>query len=130
MTGGAKKEEEKANHSKESREEFKFVMHVSSTHIKQDGKELKYEAKVSKTPAIRLHFKTEQVKVASIVKRILSYVNKRLRMTDVKEVHFKMGKETMKFKGDKLDEMMDVSKEPKVSELNVVMSHTPRQPSS
>jgi hypothetical protein len=123
MVGG-KKESENSD-APADKGEFKFVMHVSKAHVKQDGKELKYEAQVTKVPPIRLHFRTETIKLAMIVKRLLRFINKRLRMTDVTEVHLKMGKDTKKYKGDKLDEDIDVSKEPKVDEIKVLMTHTP-----
>ena len=132
LKGGAKDEDKKTKTVKKSsdtkdkttkHEDFPFVMHIESTHIKQESPEMSYESKVSKNPAMRLHFRESSIKVASIVKRILSYVNKYLRMTDVKEVHIKMDKETKKFKGDNLEEMIDVSKEPTVKEFKVVMGY-------
>jgi hypothetical protein len=111
LDGGARKkaEESDSESSDASSVDDRKVISVSEIDITQKRDDFTFESTTKKSPAINLKFRGDEVKVAAVVKALLRYVNKRLRMQSVKEVTLVSGKKKDTFKGDNLGDMLKLN---------------------
>lgn len=106
----------------EKKEDDRPSMRVGCVNIVQEKEDLHFEGRICKTPAIRVKVSDADVKIAKVVKILLRFVNKRLRMSDVKSVEVVKGKKKTEYAGDKLDATINVEKMAEIDEVNVQMN--------
>ena len=98
-----------------------YILNVKSINIKQKG-EYTYDVSMSRKPAFRIRFYTKSVPKAKVIKSILHFVNKNLRMKFVKNVTITQGKKKDKLAGDKLEGEIDISKEITIDDITINMT--------
>jgi hypothetical protein len=98
-----------------------FVLNVGQISVDQKNDKVVFNGSMSKVPAFRIRFHNKEVKLAKVVKSLLRFINKNLRMKDVKSVVLVSGKKKEKLNGDKLDSVLDLSKELSYDEVTVVL---------
>jgi len=113
--GGKKDSEEKEQNTGE------FSFKVKCVHVKQSNDTHKFEGKMCKTPAIRMRFKYSEVSWALIVKSLLRFVNKSLRIKFVKKVNAKIGKDKISLEGDNLKDKVDLSQDKEYDEIEILL---------
>lgn len=121
LTGGVDKNAAKKSDSDEKPKDSGFILQVKKITVTQKG-EYNYSAVMSRDPPFRVRFHSEKVPTAKVVKSILSFVNRHLRMKFVKDVSITIGKKTDKYKGEKIDGEMDLTKNLVLDEVNVTMT--------
>ena len=104
------------------RERGKFIVQIKSIHVEQNEKEHKFKGVMTKTPPIKMSFHEKEIKMATLVKAALRFVNKNMRMKFVKEVEISKGKNKDKMKGDKLEGTVDLEDEPVYDEIKIIYS--------
>ena len=124
LSGGGKKKEESSGDKDGSVEEVDSKsIQVECVNIEQKRDGLEFSGKICKTPKIRVHLKEDDVPLATIVKVLITYVNKRLRMSNVENVEIvdTKGKKTS-YKGDKLGDIVNISTMEDLKEVNIKMN--------
>lgn len=121
FSGGARREDSDASDSDVSVDDASKVVRVNCINVVQKKDDLKFEGRICKTPAITLRFKQENIKLANVVKSLLHFVNKRLRMADVDSIEIVKGKKKVTHDGKDLGKDVNMSDFDDVSEVNIVM---------
>jgi hypothetical protein len=120
MSGGARSEDSDSDSTVTVGDASRIVK-VNCINVLQKKNDLKFEGRICKTPAITLKFKQENVKLANVVKSLLHFVNKRLRMADVDSVEIVKGKKKTTHDGKDLSKDVNMNDLDDVSEVNIVM---------
>ncbi len=120
LGGGARREDSDESDSVSVGDASKIVK-VNCINVVQKKEGLAFEGRICKTPAITLRFKQENIKLANVVKSLLHFVNKRLRMADVDSVEIVKGKKKVTHNGTELGKDVNMSDFDDVSEVNIVM---------
>ena len=132
QTGGAdeptsSEESEVSNENNENsenndrRERGRFLVQIKTIHVEQDEEEHKFKGVITKSPPIKMRFHEQEIKMATLVKAALRFVNKNMRMKFIKEVQVTQGKKKDKMKGDKIDGTVDLNDEPVYDEIKIIM---------
>ena len=94
---------------------------ITCVKVHQKREDLHFEGSMCKTPPIRVRVTDEETKWAKVVKILLRYVSRRLRMNEVKKVVIKQGKKSKTLDGDKLDGVVDVVAMENIDEMEIFM---------
>lgn len=122
MSGGARPESSESSDSEVSVDDASKIVTVGCINVTQQKGDLKFEGKMCKSPGpISLRFKQDNVKLANVVKSLLHFVNRGLRMADVDSVEVVKGKKNTVHKGDKLGEDVNIRDFTDVKEVNIMM---------
>ena len=128
LSGGSRPKKSRKAESSESSDSDVSVddasksITVSCINITQQKGDLKFEGKTCKSPGpISLRFKQDSVKLANVVKSLLHFVNRGLRMADVDSVEIVKGKKSTTHKGDELGGDVNLDDFVGVKEVNITM---------
>lgn len=138
QTGGAmkpkktekkEKDDDKPQHVKKDRQDHKPrgedddrpSIKITCVKVYQKREDLNFEGSMCKTPPIRIRIGEGEAKWAKVVKILLQYVSKRLRMPEVKKVEVKQGKKVLKLDGDKLGEEFKMDEMSEIDEVAIYM---------
>jgi hypothetical protein len=123
LSGGGKKKVDSDSESDGNVEEISTnSIQVGCVNITQSRDGLKFDAKICKTPKIRVNLKEDEVPLSAIVKILIQYVNKRLRMSNVVSVEMVKGKKRIQYDGDKLGDKVKISTMDDFDEVNIKMN--------
>lgn len=95
---------------------------VGCVNITQSREGFNFDGKICKTPKIRVNLREAEVPLSAIVKILIQYVNKRLRMANVESVEMVKGKKKTKYDGDKLGDKVQISTMDDLDEVNIKMN--------
>ena len=126
--GGAKSKDDKKSTKKSSKkpnltdeaQRSEHIFRVGCIKVEQKG-DVTFNGNLCKEPAFRIRFRESEVKWVTIIKSLMRFVSKNLRMKDIKEVRLVKGKKTDKIKGDKIEGSLDLTKEPVYDEVKIIM---------
>lgn len=97
------------------------IIKVGCVNVVQSREGFNFEGKMCKNPAITLRFREPNEKVSRLVKAVLNYMNKGLRMKSVKEVVFVKGKKKTKHNGEDLSAEVNLKDLGDLDEINIKM---------
>lgn len=95
---------------------------VGCVNITQKRDGFNFDGRICKTPKIRIKLRENEVPLTKVVKVLLRYVNKRLRMSNIESVEMIKGKKKTKYDGDKLSEKVSISDMGDLDEVNIKMN--------
>jgi hypothetical protein len=112
---------EKRDHKPKGEDDDRPSVRITCVKVYQKKEDLNFEGSMCKTPPIRIRIEEGEAKWAKVVKILLKYVSKRLRMSEVKKVEVKQGKKVLKLDGDKLGEEFKVENMSEIDEIAIYM---------
>ena len=116
----AKKEHSDESHDSGNGNGSEHIFRVGCIDVEQKG-DVTFKGSLCKEPEFRIRFRESDVKWVTIIKSLMRFVSKNLRMKDVKEVHLVKGKKTDKIKGDKIEGTIDLTTEPVYDQVKIIM---------
>jgi len=120
--GGKKKKDEDSDSDGHVEEVSANSIQVGCVNITQSRDGFNFDGKICKTPKIRVNLKEPEAPLSAIVKILIQYVNKRLRMSNVVSVEMVKGKKKTQYDGDKLGDKVKISTMDDLDEVNIKMN--------
>ena len=123
LSGGGKKKVDPDSEAEGNVEEVSaYSIQVGCVNITQSREGFNFDGKICKTPKIRVNLREDEVPLSAVVKILIQYVNKRLRMANVESVEIVKGKKKTKYDGDKLGDKVKISAIDDLDEVNIKMN--------
>lgn len=98
-----------------------YIFNIKCIKVDKKDDVTHFTSTLCKTPAFKIKFHTKEVPWAKVIKSLLRFSNKSLRMKDIKEVVILEGKNKTSFTGDKIEGNLDLSNEVSYDEAFITL---------